>query len=566
MRINLSNDRATLILTFQYSPAVVSQVKEMGVPRVWDAKRKRWLSPAAHADVSVPYLLRLGFTASLDVIRAQKYVEEKKLWLRWAKDHPEGYKGSLPLYEFQKVGALFLGYNPASLLGDEPGLGKTLQTIAALKDNSRILILCPASLKYNWHEEIKKWRPNPSCDPIVIDGNQKSRLLDWKASTALKYTIANYELLLRDWDAIKAVQWDAIVCDEAQRMANPEAKTTKAVKILSKYHPNAKRIALTGTPISNKAEDIWSIVDWLSPDFLGNYWQFKYEYCVFGTKEDEQGNEVDDYSRVVGYKDLDKLCALLEPIMLRRRKEEVLTDFPAKTVQNVKFDLSEEEGKIYDRIRRLVVDEIREYLDGIDTRSLALLPVKMLRLKQVTDHPALIGEAFQGDSSKLKVLKELLEPVIANGDKAIIFTQFAEMAKILNRAFIDLDPLLISGSVPTEDRQRYVNAFNSDPVHKIIIMTEAGSAGLNLQAASYVFHYDAPWSIAKLEQREGRAHRIGQTKPVTVYNLIARGTIDEYVLKVLKTKNLLSLEVLGDEERLEKAGLSEEDIKSILRM
>lgn len=140
------------------------------------------------------------------------------------------------------------------------------------------------------------------------------------------------------------------------------------------------------------------------------------------------------------------------------------------------------------------------------------------------------------------------------------------MVYLLERELKHYNPLVIAGDVKSDERQRRVNLFNEDPQYKIMILSEAGSAGLNLQSASYVVNYDSPWSIAKLEQREGRAHRIGQTKPVTVYNLIARGTIDEYVLKVLKTKNLLSLEVLGDEERLEKAGLSEEDIKSILRM
>ncbi len=554
MRITLSHDRSQLILTFKYDPFIIGKVKEL--PSRWyDKDTKTWRMQSTHVKAALTHLVPLGFWAHNEVKECERVLDEKAMWKRTLMERAgEWYKGSLPLYEFQKAGALFLEYNSASLLGDEPGLGKTIQTIAALQTKcKRVLVVCPASLKYNWQEEIEKWS---DLTTRVIDGTAQKRKSLWSLQEAIPYTIANYELIWRDWEQVKSIPWDAIVCDEAQKIANPDTKITKAVKGLSKLFPKAKRIALTGTPVSNTPIDIWSIVDWLVPRYLGHYGHFRNEYCI---TDDESG-------RVVGYRHLERLNTLLDPIMLRRRKEEVLDDFPKKTLQNIRFALSGEEEKIYSGILKSVTEEVLPYLENIDTRSLNLIPVKMLRLKQVTGHPALLGEKFEGDSSKLALLKEMLGPIVASGQKAIIFTQFAQMAQILFWELKNLQPLRIAGDVSAEDRQSRVNSFQDDPSKKVIIMTEAGAAGLNLQAASYVFHYDSPWSIAKLEQREGRAHRIGQEKPVTVYNLIAKNTIDEYVLKVLSRKNKISLDILGDEERLIDAGLSEDDIKSILRM
>ena len=192
-----------------------------------------------------------------------------------------------------------------------------------------------------------------------------------------------------------------------------------------------------------------------------------------------------------------------------------------------------------------------------------MAPVKMLRLKQVTDDARLIGTERIQYSTKMNTLHEILKPILDSGDKAIVFTQFAQMADLLIE---DTKWPCIQGSTKTEDRQRIVDEFNAKEGSGVLVMTEAGAYGLNIQGASYIIHFDAPWSIAKLEQREGRAHRMGQTKPVTVYNLIAKGTIDEYVASVLHRKSVNANEVLGDSLRLEAAGLSDEDIKSILRI
>jgi SNF2 family DNA or RNA helicase len=540
MFINLTADRKSLALTFHFTPSIVEVVKKLP-GRTFHPGTKRWLVPVEYGKEVLEALDPLGFVATNDAKRA---IEVATAPLPIKK-----YAGKLPLYEFQKKGVDFMSNLPHSLLADVPGLGKTIQTIGALESCSRILVLCPASLKYSWEEEIKKWSTpiETAVNTTVIDGNKEDRKTLWNIRR--KYTIANYDLLLHDFENIPK-DWDAIVCDEATRISNPKTKTYKYLMLLAA----GKKIALTGTPVSNTPEDLYGIVNWLRPGYLGTFWQFQDNYCVKEPK----------FHRIIGYKNLDDLATKVARLMLRRTKEEVLTDFPAKTIENIIFDLSDPEQKLYNNIRNQIVSELK-LSENIDARTLGIIPVKMLRLKQATGHPSVItGEPEK--STKLDALLELLEPVIKSGEKAIIFTQFAQMANILLSQLNAYGPRIIDGSVPAEDRQKAVQQFTNDPECKVIIMTEAGAYGLNLQAASYVVHYDMPWSIAKLMQREDRAHRIGQKKPVTVYNLIARNTIDEYVAKVLHKKNKVSVKLLGDEGRLEDFGLTQEDVRLILRI
>ncbi len=549
MRINLAKNK--LIITFKYSPHILPALRS--IPgRQFNVNKKHWEVPVENASECLDILIPLGFTPTLEVKEladAQRRQVERAVEIR---GQAANYTGTLPLFEFQKIGYRFLKEMPHALLADVPGLGKTIQTIAALENSNRVLVLCPNSLKFSWLSEIEKFCPEENA--LVIDGEKEKRDHAWQQSSSgvspgFKYYIANYEVLLRDWDRIPK-EWDVIVCDEATRISNPSAKTTKALKKLQA----GKRIALTGTPISNKPDDIWSIIDWISPRYLGSYYQFTEEYCI---KEPR-------FNRIVGYRNLTDLGNRVARFMLRRTKEEVLKDLPAKTLENIEFELSEKERKLYTSIKNLIIAEIAQ-LD-VAKHTLQLIPVKMLRLKQVTDHPVLVKNPAPCESSKLEALKDILRPIMASKEKAIVFTQFAEMAKVLLSELNIYNPRLIIGEVDAPDRQKAVEEFTNDPEALVMIMTEAGAYGLNLQAASYVVHYDLPWSVAKLQQREDRAHRIGQTKPVTVYTLTAKNTIDEYVAKVLRRKQKVSVDILKDAERLEDVGLSEEDIKAILRI
>ena len=326
-----------------------------------------------------------------------------------------------------------------------------------------------------------------------------------------------------------------IIADEADRLGNPFSKTTKAIKQLR----SEKRIAMTGTPIQNTPEDLWSISDWLYPRYLGTFTQFQKKYCKLHPT----------WGRVIGYQNLGQLRERIEPIMLRRLKEDVLKDFPAKTVEYIHFELSKEEREVYDAVRKTVIEEIKKMTD-LDTRSLALIPVKMLRLRQATNHMKLIDAkaAENISSSKVGVLKDLLIPVAKSGEKMIVFTEFAEMAHILKEELSEYNPSVIWGGIDALERKNIVDQFTADSDMRVLIMTSAGTYGLNLQVASYVCHFDSPWSVSKLEQREGRAHRIGQDKPVTAYHLIAKNTIDEHVIRILSGKRKMSDEILGDGE------------------
>lgn len=538
--INLKGDK--LVITFRFDPKIVAAVKTLD-GRVWKAAEKHWEVPKENALDAVAVLEPLGFTPHMDVREIIRQEEAMRAKLEDIKLSGEGYTGALPLMQFQKIGASFIKQmENGCLLADVPGLGKSIQTLAGTELDDQVLIFCPASLKYSWQEEILKWIPEAKI--IVVDGNKEDRTNQWSIAIGgyfqngkkiiPKYVIANYELLLHDYPLIKDREWPVVVADEATRISNPSAQTTKNLKSLKAR----KRIPLTGTPISNSPDDVYSLIDWVAPGYLGSFYQFKNKYCITG-----------DYDKIVGYQNLDILAQKINRFMLRRTKEEVFTDFPPKLVQYIKFDLPQPERIMYDSIRNQVIDEIHK-LGTLDTRTLGIVPVKMLRLKQCTDHTKLVGGYGRGESTKLDTLKEMLKPIIMSGEKAIVFTQFAEMVHILMEELKEYRPLAVYGEILSVQRMVTVKEFNDDPNGRVIVMTEAGAFGLNMQSASYVFHYDAPWSLSKLTQREDRAHRYGRNKPVTVYHLIAKNTIDEYILKVLKRKGKVSDDILQDVERV----------------
>lgn len=543
MKIEKKDD--LLIVTFPYSPSSVEALREVPGRRFNPAK-KQWEIPAANVKECMAALVPLGFIPSWDVKRhAASFAARQEAYEEWKITPPQSYCGGLPLYDFQRKGAEWLAAMPGALLADSPGLGKTIQTLAACERMNRILVLCPASLKYSWKDEIEKWE---TARVSVLDGVKEKRVSAWKDGTA-KYVVANYELLLHDFDEMPK-EWDAIVCDEATRIQNPDTQTTKNLKKLIAQ----KKIALTGTPVSNSPADLFSIIDWLSPGFLGTFWQFKRRYCVVDARFP---------SRIIGFQHMTEFKEKVSPFILRRLKEEVFSDFPAKTVQDIPIELTPDEWELYERVRLRILEEYREL--KINTKSLVEVPVKILRLKQITSHPQLISDVK--NASKFGVCEDRVREITQSGDKVLIFTQFKEMAKILfDSLWVDEEcgKLVIHGDTPPEKRQQIVRLFNEEPFYKVLIMTEAGAYGLNLQAASYVIHYDLPWSVSKLEQREGRAHRIGNQKPVTVYNLMCRKTVDEYVAKVLHKKQKLSLELLHNVEKAEDAAFGEADYQAIL--
>lgn len=565
--MKIREDKKNLIISFDYDPALITILGNFN-GRKYNAKTKEWSVPKIHILEVLDSLLSLGF--EIDDKIKEEYVyaikRKKKIAKLLASEFNEAentaFKNiNLPLFNFQKVGAGFLCATKSALLGDEPGLGKSIQTLAttSIKKAKKVLIFCPSSLKLSWSEEIEKWMPDKKR--LVISGEKKQRYLLWSDNDA-EYTIANYELLIRDIDLIKKTKWDFIIADEATRLSNPVAKQSKLIKTIDA----TCKIALTGTPLNNKVEDLWNILDFCLPGLLGNYWNFTEKYC---TKEKFRIRSVKDgrgriVTKIVGYKNLSELKRFIACNMLRRRKIDVLKELPEKIYENVYIELKEEEKKVYDAIKKEISKELEEYEINkvLEDKYLSNVVVKMVRLKQAVDSLELISNHKM--SSKLDTLKELLKDIMHNESKAVIFTQFVGMSNILERELSEYEPLLITGEVCNEDRQKNVNLFQEENNHKLMIMTEAGAYGLNLQRASYIIHYDLPWSISKMEQREGRCHRIGQKNAVTIYSMIATDTIDEYVHKVLMKKQKLSQEILGDKEKVKKVKMTKTDIKNIL--
>lgn len=557
--MKIIKEKNNLIISFDYNPVLVEIVKSL-YNRKYLAKTKEWSVPIIHVKSVVETLTPYGFNSSDEVLEA--YETEIKKQKNIERIKKSNFKDSenilfeelkLPLFNYQKIGIGFLCTTKSSLLADEPGLGKTIQSLSASRINQsilknkhfKILIICPSTLKLNWEEEIMKWYDNEKI--TVITGSKKQRDKLWNNES--NYYIMNYELLLKDINIIRSIHWNHLISDESTRISNSKSKTSKLIKTIKADY----RTAMTGTPFNNELQDIWNIIDFCQPNALGTFWEFTNKYCL-----------KDEFKNIVGYKNTEQLSNYLERFMIRRKKEEVLEELPPKLYENIYIEFSDEEKIIYNAIKEDIRQELSEYKidrvlnDGVHLNVLT----RMIRLKQATDSMQLISE--NNVSSKLNALKELLKDLIHTDEKVLIFTQFAEMAYILIEELKEYKPLLIAGIVKENERKENRQNFQNNEENKILISTDAGGVGLNLFRAKYVIHYDLPWSISKRTQREDRAHRIGQKNKVTVFNMIVENSIDEYILKVLFKKQKMSDEITKDNKKTSKIKMSKKDIENIL--
>lgn len=543
-----------LEISFKWNPKLIAFVKTLEGRR-YSPKTKAWYIPIPGSGVSVAQLQRKGFEIDEDILAAieddaRRAAEAEAL----AVSLDTEFESPLPLFPYQKVGASFLYQIGSGLMGDEMGLGKTIQSLAVCEKAGvqKALIFCPASVKWQWASEIERFLyPDgaPEGEIVVVEGSKHTRDLllrdevvirreswkgkanGWRKGAGGRFFICNYEQLLRNLEAMQSREWDIIIADEATKISNATAKISKAIKRI----PAKRRIAMTGTPVSNRANDVWNIIDFVQPGALGNYYSFLQRYCL-----------KNQWGGVYGYKDMDDLQAKIKRYMIRRMKIDVLPELPEKIVTDIPFELNDEEKDLYKKLKKELLFEINksDIAKVANPMTIQYTLVKMLRLRQLADSTELLGHNTQ--SSKLAVLKELLSEALEGNDrKAIVFTQFAEMADILARELAEYVPLVISGKVK-EEYKDVVKTFNDVDKHRVLIMTSAGQFGLNVQRASVIFHYDQEWSLAKMQQRDGRAHRYGQKDSVLVYNLLAKGTVDYYVKKVIHAKAELSNQVLGD--------------------
>lgn len=443
-------------------------------------------------------------------------------------------KGSL--YPYQEQGIKFAVYKRSALIGDEMGLGKTLQSIAIsiLKKQifgfKQILVITAASIKEQWKREIEKFTDEKA---VIIAGTAQQRRSTYETDKSL-FKITNYEAVLRDVTIISALKPDLVILDEAQRIKNFNTKTADAVKNLPRKHA----LVLTGTPLENKLEDVYSIIQFLDPYMLSPLWKFAGDYFMLSRHKK---------GKILGYHNLDILQERLKPIVIRRKKQEVLSDLPDEIVNNYFLDLDDKQAKIHNGyVQSLMPILNKKFLTPMDLLQIQKL---LLKMRMACDSTFLIDRKTN-ISPKLKELEGILdELVVENKRKVVIFSEWTTMtfliAKYLSETKINFVEL--SGKIPVKKRQALIDEFTNNPECRVFLSTDAGGTGLNLQAADCVINFELPWNPAKMRQRIGRVSRIGQTSNcINVINLIAKNSIEEKILAGIQLKTRLFEGVFED--------------------
>jgi SNF2 family DNA or RNA helicase len=454
-------------------------------------------------------------------------------------DTPKSFQGQLRPYQARGVSwlAFLERWGLGACLADDMGLGKTPQLIAFLlhlQEQEALelptLVVCPTSVLGNWEREVKKF--GPSLKTIVHHGDKRLKGKAFaKAVADQQLVITSYPLIYRDATTFEGVSWQGIVLDEAQNIKNPSAKQSQAVRQLKAGF----KISLTGTPVENRLSELWSILDFLNPGYLGNQQFFQRRFAMpiekFGDRDS-----------------LQTLRSLVQPFILRRLKtdKDIIQDLPEKQEMNVFCGLSTEQATLYQKLVDNSLVEIEES-DGIKRRGLIL--TLLLRLKQVCNHPAqYLKEKSVGKdkrSGKLLRLQEMLEEAIEEGDRALIFTQFAEWGKLLQPYLakqLGGETLFLYGSTKKQQREEMIDRFQNDPdgPRVLILSLKAGGTGLNLTRANHVFHVDRWWNPAVENQATDRAFRIGQTRNVQVHKFVCTGTLEERINDVIESKKQLA--------------------------
>ena len=429
-----------------------------------------------------------------------------------------------------------------ALLADEMGLGKTVQTLAAIEAlRGTALVVCPSSLVWNWKREAQHFLPDLSV--LSLDGPDREQR--FAAIPAHRLVITSYALLRRDIEHYKAMTFAAVVLDEAQHIKNPDSQNARSSCALNAQ----SRFILTGTPVENSLRDLWSLFEFLLPGYLGTRQDFKDRYET-PLLNGERGGVWRRLSR------------RLQPYLLRRRKQEILTELPDKIEQVIEVELSPEQKVAYTQLQqaaRAQIDELRDRSSG--TARMRVLTA-LLRLRQACCDLRLLGTQ-DASSSKLNALLELLEETIDGGHRALVFSQFTAMLDLIAAALEEDGILFCRLDGSTKNREEVVDRFQSDErIPVFLISLKAGGVGLNLTAADTVIHFDPWWNPAVEAQATDRAHRIGQERVVTSIKLIARDTVEERVLRMQERKRELLEGTMDADAALER--LTTEDLQELV--
>lgn len=459
------------------------------------------------------------------------------------------------LLPYQLDGIAFAAHAGRAILADDMGLGKTIQGIGMAEllaqeaSIRKVLIVCPASVKSQWRSEILRFSER---DCQIVLGGAAKRAAQYQNECF--FTVCNYEQVLRDLLAIERAKWDLIVLDEGQRIKNWESRTTQTMKSLRS--PFA--LVLSGTPLENRLDDLFSVVEFIDDRRLGPAFRFYNRHRV----TDERG-------KVLGYKDLDLLRESLKPVLLRRTRSAVMKDLPPRTTEIVRIPPTGEQLEI-DQAQMQIVSTIvsKKHISEMD---LLRLQKALLIARMNADSTYLVDKRAPGHSTKLERLEELFEELAAEDSrKIVLFSEWTTMLTLIERRIkrFKLDYVRLDGSVPQKKRQQLVHQFQRDPACRLFLTTNAGSTGLNLQAANTVINVDLPWNPAVLEQRIARAHRMGQKNPVQVYLLVTEETIEEKLLGTLAAKHDLALAALDIESNVREVALASgmEELKQRLEV
>lgn len=524
---------------------------------------------SADVDEALPKLRRtskLRISQDVEPFLASRLHEEERRSLRRDYEtgvvegrHPE-HVTLHPLYPYQREGMLHLAFGERALLADEMGLGKTIQAVAAcallhhLGKAQRVLVVTPASLKTEWEEQIKRFT---TLGLQLVFGPRTARMKAYTAAEPPFFTIVNYEQVVTDTlDINTHLKPDIVVLDEAQRIKNWATKTAQAVKRLQSRYA----FVLTGTPIENRIDELYSIVDFLNPSLLGPLFRFNREFY-----------QLDENGRPQDYRNLPALRERVRPVLLRRRKHDVETELPIRTDRHHFIKLTQAMRNEYDEVKQQVSQLVQKSMRRALTKKESdLLMILLGMMRMICDSPSIIKGHDCQDCPKLDELDGILDEALSDPDvKVILFSEWEGMLKKV-RGWAEKNGIGFAwhtGSVPQQKRRAEIMAFRDDPACRLFLSTDSGGVGLNLQNASVVINCDLPWNPAKLEQRIARAWRKHQKRPVTVINLIAENTIESAMLETLATKMTLAEGVLdGSADSLSKAKLKRGNDANLARL
>ncbi len=543
-----------LVLDLDRTARLVQLFDELGIKKLDDHKEKKPLWNLATIDPKAFNGLPVEFKMSkaLLEIRSQMLGETSLK----ASPIPKEIRAELRPYQeegvhwLERLRLMYLN----GILADDMGLGKTLQAIIAITQNlqqnkgARTLIVCPTSLLYNWKEELHKF--NPTLKAEVIDGIPSHRKKLLQSIENIDVLITSYTLLQKDIELYSQAPFSYAILDEAQHIKNRSTRNAKSVKMIQAAH----RLILTGTPIENSLDELWSLMDFLMPGFLSTYDRFLEKYIR------TQGSQ--------HVENVEYLRKKVSPFILRRMKTDVLKDLPPVSEIVYHCQLSELQLELYKSYAASARDELVKLVerDGFDKVHIHVLAT-LTRLKQICCHPAIFAKekAEPGDSAKYEMLLELLQTLVEGGHKTVIFSQYTGMLQIMREDFEQrgISFAYLDGS--TKNRQEVVKEFNENQkILVFLVSLKAGGTGLNLVGADTVIHYDMWWNPAVENQATDRVHRMGQKQSVSSYKLITLNTIEEKIVEMQKRKKGLVKKVVScDDEAIAK--LTWEDVLELLQ-